>query len=113
MGEEGGTADIEAGTTEAGTTEAVITDIATITPDIIATAEAGVGTPVDTIRGGCFRYPCLTRTTDITAPVTDTDMDTVRVTGTDTDPGGNGSAGRRWGVSAYPPMTTLSQRYFC
>ena len=44
----------------------------TITPDIIDLTAVGVGLPVDTIRGGCFRCRCPTRITDITVPVMDT-----------------------------------------
>jgi hypothetical protein len=77
-----GTAGIEGGPTEAG-----ITDTGSITPDIIDITAVGVGLPVDTTRGGCFRCRCHTRITDITAPVTDTDMDmgTDLATGTGTD----------------------------
>ena len=75
-----GTADIVGGFTGAGPTDTVTT-----TPDIIDLTEVGVGLRGDTIRGGCFRCRCLTRITDITVPVMDTDMGTDRVTGTDTD----------------------------
>jgi hypothetical protein len=75
-----GTADIEAGTTEVDTT-----DTAIITPDITDSMAVGVGLPVDTIRGGCFRCQCPIRITDITVPVMDTDMGMDRATGTDTD----------------------------
>jgi hypothetical protein len=48
---------------------------------------AGVGGEAVGIRGGSFRFQCLTRTTaDITVQAMDTDMD--RVTVTDTERGG-------------------------
>jgi hypothetical protein len=77
-----GTAGIEGGSTGAGTT-----DTGSIAPDIIDSTVVGVGLPVDTIRGGCFRCQFPIRLTDITVPVMDTDtgMDTDLVTVTDTD----------------------------
>ena len=75
-----GTADIEEDTTGAGTTDTV-----TITPDITDSTADGVGSPVDTIRGGSFQCQYPTRTTDITVPVMDTDTGMDQVTGTDTD----------------------------
>ena len=84
VAEVAGTAGIEGGSTEAG-----ITDTDSIAPDIIDSTGVGVGLPVDTIRGGCFRCRCPTRITDITVPVMDTDMGmdtgTDLATGTDTD----------------------------
>jgi hypothetical protein len=82
--EAAGTVDIEGGPTGAG-----ITDTDSTTPDIIDSTEVGVGLPVDTIRGGCFRCRYPTRITDITVRVMDTDtgmgMGTDLATGTDTD----------------------------
>ena len=82
--EAAGTVDIEGGSTGAG-----ITDTDSTAPDIIDSTGVGVGLPVDTIRGGCFRCRCPTRITDITVPVMDTDtgmgMGTDLATGTDTD----------------------------
>jgi hypothetical protein len=71
-----GTADIEGVSTEAGTTVT-----ASIMPDITDTTAVGVGLPVDTTRGGSFRCQCLTRITDTTVPVMDTDMGMGRVMG--------------------------------
>jgi hypothetical protein len=72
---EGGTADTEGDTTEVGTTDTVTT-----TPDITDTTVVGVGSPVDTIRGGCFsrrsfQYRFLILTTADTDMVQDTGMD--------------------------------------
>ncbi len=82
--EAAGTVDIEGGSTGAG-----ITDTDSTAPDIIDSTGVGVGLPVDTIRGGCFRCRCPTRITDITVPVMDTDtgmgMGTDLATGTGTD----------------------------
>ena len=78
MAEVAGTAGIEGGSTEAG-----ITDTDSIAPDIIDSTGVGVGLPVDTIRGGCFRCRCPTRITDITVPDMDTDMGMDLATGTD------------------------------
>lgn len=82
--EAAGTVDIEGGPTGAG-----ITDTDSTTPDIIDSTGVGVGLPVDTIRGGCFRCRYPTRITDITVRVMDTDtgmgMGTDLATGTDTD----------------------------
>ena len=75
-----GTADIEEGHIETG-----ITDTGYITPDITDSTADGVGSPVDTIRGGSFQCQYPTRTTDITVPVMDTDTGMDQVTGTDTD----------------------------
>jgi hypothetical protein len=82
VAEVAGTAGIEGGSTEARIT---VTD--SIAPDIIDSTGVGVGLPVDTIRGGCFRCRCPTRITDITVPVMDTDMamGPDLATGTDTD----------------------------
>ena len=87
MAEVGGTAAEAAGTVdiEGGPTGAGITDTDSTTPDIIDSTGVGVGLPVDTIRGGCFRCQCPIRSTDITVPVMDTDMGMDRATGTDTD----------------------------
>jgi hypothetical protein len=75
----GGTVDIGADTTGVDTM-----GTATTTPDITAGMAAGATSPVDIIRGGCFRFPFLTRTMgDITVQTTDMDMD--RVTAMDTD----------------------------
>jgi hypothetical protein len=72
-----------------GSTGAGITDTDSTAPDIIDSTGVGVGLPVDTIRGGCFRCRCPTRITDITVPVMDTDtgmeMGTNLATGTGTD----------------------------
>jgi len=73
-----GTADIVGGSTGAGPTDTV-----TIAPDITDSTAVGVGLPVDTIRGGCFRCRCPTRITDITVPDMDTDMGMDLATGTD------------------------------
>ena len=78
VAEVAGTAGIEGGSTEAG-----IMGTDSIAPDIIDSTGVGVGLPVDTIRGGCFRCQCPTRTTDITVPVMDTGMGTDLATGTD------------------------------
>ena len=71
----GGTADIGAGTMG-------VTGTATTTPDITVGMAAGAISPVDTIRGGCFRFPFLTLTTGDTVPATVMDMDRVTATGT-------------------------------
>ncbi len=74
-----GTADLE------GTTAAGSTGTATITQAITVLTAVGVGLPVDTTRGGCFRCQCPTLTTDIMVPGMGMDMDRRTVTGTDTD----------------------------
>jgi hypothetical protein len=73
----GGTADIVAGT------EVDTTGTGTTTPGITAGTAAGATSLVDTIRGGCFRFPFLTRTMGVMVQATDMGMD--RVTGTDID----------------------------
>ncbi len=70
----GGMADIGAGTMG-------VTGIATTTPDITVGMAAGAISPVDTIRGGCFRFPFLTRTTGDMVPATGMDMDRGTATG--------------------------------
>ena len=70
----GGMADIGAGTMG-------VTGTATTTPDITGGMVAGAISPVDTIRGGCFRFLFLTRTTGDMVPDTGMDMDLVTATG--------------------------------
>jgi hypothetical protein len=57
------------------------TGTATTTPDITVGMAVGAFSPVDTIRGGCFRFPFLTRTTGDMVPDTVMDMDRVTATG--------------------------------
>jgi hypothetical protein len=73
---------------EAGMAGFAATAVVASTPQgIIDGTAAGVGGAVAGIRGGSFRFQCLTRTTaDITVQAMDTDMD--RVTVTDTEHGG-------------------------
>jgi hypothetical protein len=63
-----------------------VTGTATTTRDITVGMAVGAISPVDIIRGGCFRFPFLTRTTGDMVPDTVTAMDQVtamdRVTAT-------------------------------
>jgi hypothetical protein len=62
----GGMVDIGAGTMGG-------TGTATTTRDITVGMAVGAISPVDIIRGGCFRFPFLTRTTGDMVPDTVTD----------------------------------------
>ena len=73
----GGTADIGAGTMGADTTGTAIT-----TQDITVGMGVGAILPVDTIRGGSFRFPFLIRTTGDMVPAMATVMVMDRVTAT-------------------------------
>jgi hypothetical protein len=77
--EDGAVAVFEADTTDAATTAVAGTGM----PATIDGTAAGAGGAEGTTRGGYFRFRGLTRITVITDQGTDTGMD--RVTGTDTD----------------------------